>query len=74
MTTAVRRMPPLCEAQPGLPRGLHEAVQQALAPEPDARQESVAEFRAQLLDGHMPWRGGVVPFPDRAGSQVRSAA
>jgi serine/threonine protein kinase len=78
LTTAVRRTPPLCEARPGLPRGLYEAVQQALAVEPDARQESVAEFRAQLLDGHTPsrelWRAGVVPFPDAFRSQVRSAA
>jgi serine/threonine-protein kinase len=78
LTTGVRRMPPLSEGRPGLPRGMSEAVQQALAPEPDARQESVAEFRAQLLDGHTPsrglWRGGVVPFPDAVRSQVRSAA
>jgi eukaryotic-like serine/threonine-protein kinase len=77
-TTAVRRMPPLSEARLGVPRGLHRAVEQALAPEPQARQESVAEFRAQLLDGHGPargrWRGGVVPFPDAIPSQVRSAA
>jgi eukaryotic-like serine/threonine-protein kinase len=78
LTTAVPRRPPLSEGRPGLPRGLHEAVQQALTPEPDARQESVAEFRAQLLDGHAPsrglWRGGVVPLPAAVGSQVRSAA
>jgi serine/threonine protein kinase len=78
LTTAVRRMPPLSEGRPGLPRSLCEAVQQALAPEPDARQASVAEFRAQLLDGHAPsrgrWPGGVLPFPDAVRSQVRSAA
>jgi hypothetical protein len=53
-TTGVRRTPPLCEGRPGLPSGLSEAVQQALAPEPDARQESVAEFRAQRLNGQTP--------------------
>ena len=74
LTTAVPRRPPLSEGCPDLPRGLYEAVQRALAPEPDARQESVAEFRAQLLDGHTPLRGGVVPFPDAVRSQVRSAA
>jgi serine/threonine protein kinase len=31
--------------------GRSAAVQQALAHDPDARQDSVAEFRAQLLDG-----------------------
>jgi eukaryotic-like serine/threonine-protein kinase len=78
LPTAVPRRPPLSEGLPGLPRGMYEAVQQALAPEPDARQESVAEFRAQLLGGHTPsrglWRGGVLPFPDAVQSQVRTAA
>jgi serine/threonine protein kinase len=50
LPTAVRHTPSLSEARPGLQRSLYEAVQQALAPTPDARQESVAEFRAQLLD------------------------
>jgi eukaryotic-like serine/threonine-protein kinase len=50
LPTAVRHTPSLSEARPGLQRSLYEAVQQALAPKPDARQESVAEFRAQLLD------------------------
>lgn len=77
LATAVPRRPPLSERLPGLPCGLSDAVQRALAPEPDARQESVAEFRAELLDGHAPSRGlsrGVVPFPDAVGSQLRSAA
>ena len=78
LPTAVRRMPALSEVRPGMPRGLYEAVDQALAPDPDARQESVAQFRAQLLDGHAPsralWRGGVVPFPNAVRSQIRSAA
>jgi serine/threonine protein kinase len=65
----------LSEGVPGLPSGLYEAVQRALAPEPDARQESAAEFRAQLLDGHTPpSRGGVVPFPDAVASHVPRAA
>ena len=74
LTTAVPRRPPLAEGLPGLARGAYEAIQQALAPEPDARQKSVAEFRAQLLDGDTPLRGGIVPFPDAIRSQVRSAA
>jgi serine/threonine-protein kinase len=49
--TSAPRMPPLAEARPDLSRGLIEAIQQALAHDPDARQDSVAEFRAQLLDG-----------------------
>jgi serine/threonine protein kinase len=49
MATAGPRMPPLADARPGLPRALLEAVQQALAHAPDARQASVAEFRAQLV-------------------------
>ena len=74
LTTAAPRRPPLSsEGLRDLPRGVYEAVQQALAPEPDARQESVAEFRAQLLDSHTPLRGVVVPFPDAVG-QLRSAA
>jgi serine/threonine-protein kinase len=78
LMTAIPRRPPLSKGLSGLPHGLYEAVQQALAPEPDARQESVAEFRAQLLDGHAPsrglWRGRVVPFPDAVRTQLRSAA
>jgi serine/threonine protein kinase len=33
-------------------RGVAEAVQQAVANDPEARQDSVAEFRVQLIDGH----------------------
>lgn len=50
LTTARPHLPPLAQANPGLPRGLTEAVQQALAPEPDARQSSVTELRGQLDD------------------------
>ena len=78
LRTAVRRMPPLSEAGLGVSRGLRRVIDQALAPEPQARQESVAEFRAQLLDGHAPlcgaWRAGIVPVPAAIASQVRSAA
>ena len=51
LATAAPRMPPLAEARPDLPRGLIVAVQQAMAFEVGSRQDSVAEFRAQLLDG-----------------------
>jgi serine/threonine-protein kinase len=51
LASAATGMPPLAEARPNLPRRLTEAVQQALANEPDARQDSVAEFRAQLVVG-----------------------
>jgi serine/threonine protein kinase len=52
LATAAPRMQPLAEARPDLPRGLIAAVQQAMALEVDSRQDSVAEFRAQLVDGH----------------------
>ncbi|MDP9259754.1 MAG: serine/threonine protein kinase [Actinomycetota bacterium] len=52
LPTAAPRMPPLDKARPGLPRGLTDAIEQSLAKEPDARQDSVAEFCAQLVDGH----------------------
>jgi serine/threonine-protein kinase len=48
--TTARRMPPLAEARPDLSRPLVEAVQQAVAYNPGARQESVAKFGAQLVD------------------------
>jgi eukaryotic-like serine/threonine-protein kinase len=54
MATAAPRIPPLGEARPDLSRGLIAAVQQALAHDPDVRQDSVAEFRAQLVDGLAP--------------------
>ncbi len=46
---AALRMPALAKKRPDLPRALIDAVQQALSPDPDARQASVAEFRAQLV-------------------------
>ena len=44
----------LAKKRPDLPRDLAEAVEQALSPEPDARQGSVAEFRAQLTGERVP--------------------
>ena len=52
LMTAARPLPPLAEVCPELPRGLAGAVQRAVALEPDSRQESVAEFRAQLICNH----------------------
>jgi serine/threonine protein kinase len=49
--TAAPQLPPLAEVRPDLSRRLVEAVQQALAPDPRQRQDSVAEFRAQLVNG-----------------------
>jgi serine/threonine-protein kinase len=49
--TAAPHMPPLAEARPDLSHGLVDAVQQALADDPGARQKSAADFRAQLVDG-----------------------
>ena len=46
-TAALRA--PLAEARPSLPRPMSEAVQRAVADDPDARQESVEEFRAELI-------------------------
>jgi serine/threonine-protein kinase len=52
--TAGPPMPPLGEVRPDLARGLVEAVAQALAHDPDARQDSVAAFRAQLVGAQSP--------------------
>lgn len=49
MATAALPMPPLAEFRADLPRCLVAAVAQAVALEPDSRQDSVAEFRAQLI-------------------------
>ena len=57
LPTAIPAMPHLGTVRPDLPRGLVAAVQQAVAPDPDSRQDSVAEFRAQLLGA----RGRLVP-------------
>jgi serine/threonine protein kinase len=48
-SAAVVQRVPLVDACPGLPRALNEAVERALADDPDERQESVAEFRAELI-------------------------
>ena len=50
--TAIPRVPSLAEVRPGLSRRLIETVQQAMARNPDARQDSVAEFHAQLVSGY----------------------
>ena len=48
LATAVPRLPALGELRPSLPRGVVAAVQKAVALDPDSRQDSVADFRAQL--------------------------
>jgi len=48
---AVADRSPLADLRPGLPSVLTEAIEQALADEPDERQASVAEFSAQLVAG-----------------------
>jgi hypothetical protein len=50
MATAAPRVLPLAQVRPDLPRVLTEVVEQAMAPEPRARHDSVAQFRARLLD------------------------
>lgn len=59
---AVLRLPHLRDERGDLPRAVIEAVEQALSTNPDERQASVAEFRAQLI------REAPVPFslPDAA--------
>lgn len=59
---AVLRLPDLEHERDDLPRAVIEAVGQALSSNPDERQVSVAEFRAQLI------REAAVPFslPDAA--------
>jgi tRNA A-37 threonylcarbamoyl transferase component Bud32 len=52
LPTAAPSMQPLDKARPGLPRGLTDAIEQSLAKDPDARQDSVAEFCAQMVEGH----------------------
>ena len=55
------RLRRLADVRPGLPVGVADAVDRALEHDPDARQSSVAEFRAQLLAadgrGAQPMRG-----------------
>jgi serine/threonine protein kinase len=54
MTTAAARLPPLAEVRPGLPPALNSAIEQALAEDPHERQDSVAQFRAQIGAGTAP--------------------
>jgi eukaryotic-like serine/threonine-protein kinase len=49
LATAAVRCAPLAQARPGLPGRLTEAVERAVAEDPAARQESVAELRAELV-------------------------
>ena len=58
----------LAEIRPDLSRGLIDAVEQALAGDPDARQDSVLEFRRQLVDGE-----AAPVLADRVG-QIRASA
>jgi serine/threonine-protein kinase len=77
LATAAPRMPPLAEARPDLPRGLIAAVQQAMALEVDSRQDSVAEFRAQLIDGRRgshPVRRARATLPEVARGELPRAA
>ena len=53
LATAAPRLQLLAELRPGLPRRLSAAVDQALSIDPDARQRSVAEFRAHLVGGRI---------------------
>jgi serine/threonine-protein kinase len=50
LRTAIPRMQPLAQIRADLPPGLIDAVQQALALDPRRRQDSVSEFRAQLVE------------------------
>jgi serine/threonine-protein kinase len=52
--TAAPRMPPLAEVCPELPGHLTEAVDQAMARDPGARQASVGQFCAQLVESAPP--------------------
>lgn len=57
LMTSALQMPPLAEVRPGLPRVLSQAVERAVSEDPDARQSSVAEFHAQIIDDrHAPVR------------------
>jgi len=63
LATAAPRLRPLVELRPSLPRRLSAAVDQALAIDPDARQQSVTEFRAQLVGARI---AGRVELPSAA--------
>jgi eukaryotic-like serine/threonine-protein kinase len=72
---AAMPMAPLAEARRDLPRGLQAAVEQALADDPDERQASVAELRAQLLGEHdAPRLRDVALFPAAVREELPSAA
>jgi hypothetical protein len=63
---------PLAEARPSLPRSLSDAVQRAIADDPHARQESVEEFRAELIGALK--RRVVAPLPDAVRGELARAA
>jgi hypothetical protein len=44
-------MAPLGRVRPGLSGSLTDAIEQARAVDPNARQDSIALFRAQLIGG-----------------------
>jgi serine/threonine-protein kinase len=75
--TSAPRMAPLAEARPDLPPHLIEAVHQALAHDPGARQDSVAEFRAQLVEAQSApqrLRPGRAALPEAVRGELPSAA
>jgi eukaryotic-like serine/threonine-protein kinase len=65
------------EIRPDLSRAVNEAIHQALADDPDERQDSVAQFRAQLV-GERRARGlqraPAALFPQTVRAALRSAA
>jgi serine/threonine protein kinase len=50
LASAAPALPPLADVRPELARGLVDAVEQAMAHDPGARQDSVTEFASQLID------------------------
>jgi serine/threonine protein kinase len=52
LATAAPHLPPLAAIRPDLCRLLAGAVQQALSHDPAARQDSVAQFGAEMVDMH----------------------
>ena len=49
LAPAAFRLPDIADERDDLPHTVADAVRQALSPDPDDRQASIAEFRAQLL-------------------------
>jgi serine/threonine-protein kinase len=63
MPYATGPMPPLAYLRPGLSGRLIAAVRRATAAEPDLRQASVAEFRAELRGTHFRGRAAALARP-----------